>query len=96
MTLDAVPEGIEPEKIVAAVMQMPGVEDLHHVHIWAMSTTENALTAHLIASSKLTFEEKLSLVQRVKHELLHQKIHHATIELENNPTPGQEECCGSD
>jgi cobalt-zinc-cadmium efflux system protein len=93
LSLDAVPKGIDAKKIVAVILNIKGVESVHHVHIWAMSTTENALTAHLVLNDELAFNEKMKLVQEVKHELLHHQIQHATIELENRPAGGGTEEC---
>jgi cobalt-zinc-cadmium efflux system protein len=47
LALDAVPKGIDIEEVRAWLRDRPGVEDIHDLHIWAMSTTETALTAHL-------------------------------------------------
>jgi cobalt-zinc-cadmium efflux system protein len=57
--------------------------NVHHIHIWPLSTTENALTAHVIIDSQLPFDEKLKVIQHLKHELIHHNIHHSTIELES-------------
>ncbi len=92
LSLDAVPAGIQPDEIEALILKMPGVESLHHMHIWAMSTTENALTAHLVLTDKLSFDEKVKAVHNIKHELLHNGIHHATIELESAKLPCDDEC----
>ena len=48
MVLQAVPPGIEPDAVRGYLEGSPGVEELHDLHIWAMSTTETALTAHLV------------------------------------------------
>ena len=48
LALDAVPEGIEIESVRSYLMSLPGVAAVHDLHIWAMSTTETALTAHLV------------------------------------------------
>lgn len=81
MTIDAVPSGIELEQIKKVITGINHVEEVHHVHVWSLSTTENALTAHVFVDEKLSFEEKLKVVDEVKHELKHQNIHHSTIEL---------------
>ncbi len=47
LALDAVPKGIDIKEVRAWLRAQPGVEDIHDLHIWAMSTTETALTAHL-------------------------------------------------
>jgi cobalt-zinc-cadmium efflux system protein len=48
LSLQGVPPGIDGEAVRAHLAAMPGVERVHHLHIWAMSTTETALTAHLV------------------------------------------------
>ena len=85
MTIDAVPAGIALEKIKKLIMDVPYVKQVHHVHVWSLSTTENALTAHVIIDEQLTFEEKLQVVKEIKHQLEHHNIHHSTIELDRVP-----------
>jgi cobalt-zinc-cadmium efflux system protein len=48
LSLDAVPSAIDPDAVRAFLLHLPGVTDIHDLHIWAMSTTENALTCHLV------------------------------------------------
>jgi cobalt-zinc-cadmium efflux system protein len=48
LSMDAVPSGIEPSQVRAYLEALPGVASIHDLHIWAMSTTENALTCHLV------------------------------------------------
>ncbi len=93
LSLDAVPPNVQKETIEAAVMKIKGVESIHHMHIWAMSTTENALTAHLVLNDALTFDDKMKLVHHIKHELLHLNIHHSTIELESVTMPCDDGDC---
>ena len=82
LSLDAVPDHIRKEEIEHFIASIPGVEAVRHIHIWAMSTSETALTAHLVLADKLSFAEKLKLVHHVKHELQHKDIQHATIEMD--------------
>lgn len=48
LALDAVPRGIDPAAVREHLEHLPGVQSAHHLHIWALSTTENALTVHLV------------------------------------------------
>src|SRR5205814_8364944 len=48
LALDAVPEGVDPHAVAAWLRELPGVAEVHDLHIWAMSTTETALTVHLV------------------------------------------------
>jgi cobalt-zinc-cadmium efflux system protein len=83
MSVDGVPEGIELDEISRVILSIKHIVNVHHIHIWPLSTTENALTAHVIIDDRLPFDEKLKVIQQLKHELLHHKIHHSTIELES-------------
>jgi len=82
MTIDAVPSGLELDKVKQIILKVKHVQQVGHVHVWPLSTTENALTAHVALDEKLSFDEKLKVVENIKHELLHHDIHHSTIELE--------------
>ena len=83
LSLDAVPAGISTLKIKQSATKFSGVKDIHHIHIWALSTTKNAMTAHLILESKLSEAEVAKLKSDIKHELEHLNIQHATLETEN-------------
>ena len=82
LSVDAVPPDIDMQEIKNIIIEQPDVVEVHHIHIWALSTSENALTAHICLNEELDFEEKMKRVQNLKHELLHHKIHHSTIEIE--------------
>ena len=93
LSLDGVPAGIEIRKIRDAVAKMKGVKDFHHIHVWAISTTENALTAHLVVDRDCTMEFVDHLKHDIKHELLHLNIQHATLEVEMADAPCDEPDC---
>jgi cobalt-zinc-cadmium efflux system protein len=93
LSLDGVPQGIEIKKIRETIARIPGVKDFHHIHIWAISTTENALTAHLCVDRDASMEIIEKLKHTIKHELLHQNIQHATLEIEMENTPCDEPDC---
>src|SRR6478736_811276 len=56
LSLDGVPHNVDLQKVKAAILKIPGVKDVHHLHIWAISTTQNALTAHLVLASETSPE----------------------------------------
>ena len=94
LSLDGVPDNVDFQKIKEEVMNVAGVMDFHHLHVWAISTTENALTGHLVVASTLGFEEITAIRQKVKHSLEHYNIHHATLETETEMC--NDEVCGED
>jgi cobalt-zinc-cadmium efflux system protein len=77
-----VPTNISIENIREAALKLSGIRDIHHIHVWAISTAENALTAHLVISHSTSQEETSALKNRLKHELEHMGIQHATLETE--------------
>ena len=93
LSLDGVPQGIEIKKIRETIAKIPGVKDFHHIHVWAISTTENALTAHLCVERDAGMEFIEKLKHTIKHELLHQNIQHATLEIEMEDSPCDEPDC---
>lgn len=94
LSLDAVPEGIDPNAVRSYLAELVGVVGVHDLHIWAMSTTETALTAHLVM---LTGNPGDAFLSRISMEL-HDKfgIEHSTIQIEtgNFLRPcDQKSCC---
>ncbi len=83
LSLDAVPSGIDIEKIKEELLKTHGVKNIHHIHIWAMSTTKNAMTAHLILENNLSDKQIAELKHELKHELEHLNIQHVTFETES-------------
>src|SRR5450432_1450714 len=82
LSLDAVPQGIDLRAVETAIEKIEGVRDFHYIHIWALSTTENALTGHVVLKREIGMEEQEKIKKNIKHELLHLKIQHATLETE--------------
>src|SRR6516225_8517329 len=80
LALDAVPEGIDAAAVRAHLLEIPGVTGLHDLHIWGMSTTETALTCHLVMPAGHPGDATLSAIA----EQLHHRfgIHHATIQID--------------
>ena len=81
LTLDGVPRGIDPKKVKQTMLDQKGVIGVHHLHIWALSTTENALTAHVVVDD---LAEEKEIKHAVKDALSGVGIQHATLELEKS------------
>jgi len=86
LALDAVPRGIDPGAVATYLAAQPGVTEVHDLHIWAMSTTETALTAHLVRPGGSPDD---GLLACVRDELRARfAIQHATIQVETgDPCP---------
>ena len=91
MSTDAVPEGFDVEEITKQIESQEGVLNVHHIHIWAISTTETALTAHIVIPESSMLEE---VTDRVKELLDGMNIHHSTLELETRSSHCHDhDCC---
>lgn len=80
MSLAAVPRGIDPGEVRGLLLQQPGVVSIHDLHIWPISTTETALTAHLVMPGGHPGDAFLAATtDALKH---HFAIGHATLQIE--------------
>ena len=82
LSLNGVPQNVDIEKIKSTALKLNGIIEIHHIHVWAISTTQNALTAHIIVNEKITMPQIQEIKEALKHQLLHQNIHHITLETE--------------
>ena len=88
MGLLAVPEGVDEAAVRAYLAALPGVSAIHDLHIWPMSTTENAFTAHLVMPAGHPGDAFLHEVsERLDHDFA---IHHATMQVETGGECGLE------
>ena len=80
LILDGVPHGIDYEHLKLGIAGLENVKEIHKLHIWALSTTDNALTAHVVLKN-ISLQERTQ--ETIKHFLQQQQIHHSTLEFES-------------
>lgn len=80
LAMDAVPRRIDPAAVREFLAGLPGVTEVHDLHIWGMSTTETALTVHLIKPDSPASDSLLAHAAEELHDRFH--IGHATIQIE--------------
>lgn len=80
LAVDAVPRNVDPEAVRAYLSGLPGVQAIHDLHIWPMSTTDTALTAHMVMEVFPQGDEFLNDIAVVLQERF--SINHPTIQLE--------------
>ena len=80
MSLMGVPSGIDVDEVEAALGELDGVETVHDLHVWPLSTTETALTAHLVAPGVGSTDELLGAARKMLHDRFH--IEHCTLQIE--------------
>lgn len=90
LSLDGVPSGTDYEQIGKVIEAEPDVKSFHHMHIWALSTTETALTVHVVIDRTDDMEK---IKCGLKHHLQEAGIVHATLEFETPGNACNEGCC---
>ena len=83
LAVDGIPKGVDLKEIEQILLAKEHVKDAHHIHVWAISTTETALTAHVVVDDLSQWHH---VSGHLKHELEEHGITHATLE------PETEEC----
>ncbi|MBO8481894.1 MAG: cation transporter [Muribaculum sp.] len=94
LSLDGIPESVDMDGVRQAIVSDADVAGMHHIHVWAISTTEIALTAHIVLRPGADME---AVKERVKSRLSRLGIAHATLEVEFEGTPCHDmhcDCCG--
>ena len=81
LALDAVPETVRQDDVAAFLASVPGVVEVHDLHIWGISTTETALTAHLVFAGEAEDRRPHALSAELKQRF---GIGHATVQIESD------------
>jgi cobalt-zinc-cadmium efflux system protein len=79
LAVDGIPDGVELQEIEQLLIENEHVKETHHIHVWAISTTETALTAHIVLDDLACWPE---VSEQIKHTLSEHGITHATLEPE--------------
>ena len=89
MSLAGVPAAINVDEVEAALSNLDGVEAVHDLHVWPLSTTETALTAHIVAPTVAEPDELLARAQAVLHGF---RIEHCTLQIERHHPADHKDC----
>jgi cobalt-zinc-cadmium efflux system protein len=80
MSLAAVPSGIDVDQVEIALAELDGVDAIHDLHVWPLSTTETALTAHIVTSRAGEPDALLEAARAILHDRF--RIEHCTLQVE--------------
>jgi cobalt-zinc-cadmium efflux system protein len=84
LALNAVPPGVDLQRIREFLAAQPGVVDVHDLHVWALSTTGNALSAHLVMPAGHPGDQRMDgIVAMLRDEF---QMHHATLQVDIGTT----------
>lgn len=90
MSLAGVPKGIDVDEVQLALAGVNGVDAVHDLHVWPLSTTETALTAHIVTDRADYPDALLAATRQVLHERF--RIEHCTIQVERHHPADHKDC----
>jgi cobalt-zinc-cadmium efflux system protein len=90
MTLAGVPSGIELDDVASELARLDGVDAVHDLHIWPLSTTETALTAHLVVPDLDASDRLLNAARTMLHDSF--AIEHCTLQIERRAVADCDDC----
>ncbi|MGN6848677.1 MAG: cation diffusion facilitator family transporter [Sphingomicrobium sp.] len=90
MSLAGVPSGIDLDRVEAALRELAGVDAVHDLHVWPLSTTETALTAHVVTARAGDPDALLESARVTLHERF--RIEHCTIQVERYHSADHRDC----
>jgi cobalt-zinc-cadmium efflux system protein len=90
MSLAGVPSGIDVDQVEAALAAIDGVEAVHDLHVWPLSTSETALTAHIVTAQADYPDALLAAARTMLHDRF--RIEHCTIQVEREHASDHHNC----
>ncbi|GGG27793.1 cadmium, cobalt and zinc/H(+)-K(+) antiporter [Lysinibacillus alkalisoli] len=89
--MEGTPASISVERMVEVIKNVEGVKNLHDVHVWAITSGLNALSAHVVVNGQLTVIEAERIIKKIEHDLEHENIQHVTLQIESEQHPHDDE-----
>ncbi|MCB2206441.1 cation diffusion facilitator family transporter [bacterium] len=80
--LQAVPDEIDTTTMEKAILSVPHVQSVHHMHVWSLDGERHVLSAHVVVDAGISLDESLQIKMEVKRIILRNDIEHLTIEIE--------------
>ena len=82
--MEGVPQNVQMNDIISTIRNTDGVHSVHDLHVWSITSGLNALSCHAVVDDQMTIVESEQMLRSIEHNLLHQNIHHVTIQLETS------------
>ncbi|MCM3759136.1 cation diffusion facilitator family transporter [Sporosarcina aquimarina] len=82
--MEGVPQNADLDDIIYTIRNAKGVKSVHDLHVWSITSGLNALSCHVVVNDHLTIGQSEQLLRTIEQDLLHQNIHHVTIQLETS------------
>lgn len=88
--MEGTPKNVDLDNIIKIMENVRGVLGIHDLHVWSITSGQNALSCHAVVDGNLSVLESQKILRTIEHELEHQGIGHVTIQMENNDHPHED------
>lgn len=82
--MEGVPQNVNINELIHTLRNAQGIISVHDLHVWSITSSLNAFSCHAVVNDQMTIAESEQLLRKIEHDLLHQNIHHVTIQLETS------------
>ena len=82
--MEGTPENVDVDDVVETIQNKKGIEGVHDLHVWSITSGLNALSCHAVVDERMSIAESERLLRQIEHDLEHQNIHHMTVQLETS------------
>lgn len=81
--MEGTPRNVNLDEVISLFKNTPGIVDIHDLHVWSITSGQNALSCHAVVKENITLQQCQKLLKKIEHDLLHLGIGHVTIQIEN-------------
>src|SRR5699024_4586963 len=85
--MEGTPKNVNINNIIQTIEAIPNVTNIHDLHVWSITSGQNALSCHVVVNDDITIHDSQRLLRTIEHELESMGIGHVTIQLENTDHP---------
>lgn len=82
--MQGVPDTTDIDQLKHKMLEVKNVKDVHDIHVWTMDGEYNVLTAHVVVGEDTDFHDLSYLKKKLNEKLIHEQIHHTTLEFEQD------------
>ncbi|MGP4106685.1 cation diffusion facilitator family transporter [Virgibacillus sp. L01] len=95
--MEGTPKNVDLDDIINTMENAEGIKSIHDLHVWSITSGQNALSCHAVVDGDLSVHESQKLLRTIEHDLEHKGVGHVTIQMENNEHPHEDSLmCQSD
>lgn len=94
--MEGAPENIHTEELLEIIENTEGVQSVHDLHVWTITSNTNVLSCHIVVDGSLTVAQAEQIAYRIEHQLSHKNIGHSTIQIESEHHPHPDSVLCSD